>query len=471
MDHLPIFLKLDAQPVLLVGGGRTALRKLELLRRCKACVTLVAPELHEELRPLLARGEFRHIAAPFAPEHLHDAVLAVAATNRREVNAAVAQAARGLRIPVNVVDDAELSSFIFPALIDRAPITVAVSSAGHSPVLSRFIREQIEAVLPERLGALARFLGERRRQVIQALAPAARRSFWERIVRGVTATQLLAGQQVDAEDSFTRELRAKQLTASPDNPGLGEVYLIGAGPGDPDLLTLRALQLLQQADVILHDRLVADGILARARRDALRVFVGKGGGEHTAQAHIHELLLGYARQGLRVARLKGGDPFIFGRGGEEAQLLARHGIPCIVVPGITAALGAAASAGIPLTHRQVSRSVTFVTGHDLDCLDFEALARPGQTVVFYMGLAHLQGITERLRAAGAAPDCPASVVEQATLPGERVLCATLDTITALAHEHQVAAPSLLIVGEVAAFADADARISCAHAASLTGALA
>jgi uroporphyrin-III C-methyltransferase / precorrin-2 dehydrogenase / sirohydrochlorin ferrochelatase len=471
MDHLPIFLKLDAQPVLLVGGGRTALRKLQRLLRCGAQVTLAAPQLHPELLRARDEGRFRHIGRPFSAQDLAGMVLAVAATDEPAVNAAVAAAARARRIPVNVVDDAALSSFFFPAIIDRSPLTVAVGTAGLSPVLARFLREQIEALLPERLGALARFLGGRRAQAHQGLPPAARRPFWERIVRGVTARQLLAGQERSAQVSFGRELKAAQLMAGEGAPPLGEVYLIGAGPGDPDLLTLRALTLLQQADVILHDRLVSEGVLARARRDALRICVGKGIGEQAGQAHIHELLLSHARSGLRVARLKGGDPFIFGRGGEEVELLARHGIPCIVVPGITAALGAAATAGIPLTHRQVSRQVTLVTGHDLALIDFPALAQPGHTVVFYMGVAQLAGIADGLRAAGAPPGRPAALVEQATLPQARVLCGTLDTIAALAAAHQAAAPSLLIVGEVAAFAGADALRPQTLAAAVTGALA
>jgi len=361
-----------------------------------------------------------------------------------------------------------------PALIDRSPLLVAVSSGGHSPVLARRVRENIEALLPARLGLLARFLGKRRKPVQQALDAPARRPFWERIIQGAAGTHVLAGDETAAAEAFDRELRTSHLTGSAAGaPALGEVYLIGAGPGDPDLLTLRALQLMQQADVILHDRLVPEAVLERARRDALRVFVGKGGqGEQATQEHIHELLLRFARQGLRVARLKGGDPFIFGRGGEEAEMLAAHGIPCFVVPGVTAALGAAAAAGIPLTHREVSRSVTLVTGHDLDVLDWSALAREQQTVVFYMGVAHLADIAAQLCAAGAPAECPATIVERATLAGERVLCGTLGTIGALGLEHGVAAPSVLIVGEVAAFAAADALITSARAApAASGALA
>lgn len=467
MDYLPIFIELRSQPVVLVGGGRTALRKLDLLLRSSAQVTVVAPELDDALRARLASGKFQHITGRFEASQLDGAALVVAATPHREVNAAVAAAARERRIPVNVVDDPALSSFIFPAIVDRSPLIVAVSSTGQSPVLARSVREQIEALLPERLGALARFLGSRRRQVQEALKAAARRPFWERIIRGAAATRMLEGDEHAAGEAFNRELRISRLTRDADGtPPLGEVYLIGAGPGDPDLLTLRALQLLQQADVILHDRLVPQAVLERARRDALRIFVGKGGGgEQATQEHIHELLLRFARKGLRVARLKGGDPFVFGRGGEEIELLAAHGIPCIVVPGVTAALGAAAAAGIPLTHRHLSRSLTLVTGHDLDGLDWVALAREKQTIVFYMGVAHLPGIVAKLRSAGARADCPASIVERATLPDQRVLSGSLCTIASLAHDQEVKAPSLLIVGEVAAFTT-DALGASAHALSM-----
>ena len=272
-------------------------------------------------------------------------------------------------MPVNVVDDPQLSTFIFPAIIDRSPVIVAVGSSGQSPVLARRVREQLEALLPARLGALARFMGDRRREVQAVLAPQQRRPFWERIISGIVGSRVLAGLEADGAEAFQKELKSSAPA--------GEVYLIGAGPGDPDLLTLRALQLLQQADVVLYDRLVSDAVLERARRDAERVFVGKEAGEHhLTQERIHELLVHYARKGLRVARLKGGDPFIFGRGGEEIEVLKANGIPFVIVPGITAALGAAAVAGIPLTHRHIAQSVTFTAGHALDDGDARlALAR------------------------------------------------------------------------------------------------
>jgi len=455
MDYLPVFLQLRSQPTVVVGGGRIAIRKVDLLRRSGAQITVVSPELCEELRKLASEGQLRHISGKFAEAHIEGATLVIAATNDQDVNVAVSAAAQSRRIPVNVVDNPTLSTFIFPAIVDRSPIIVGVSSGGESPVLARRVREQIEALLPAKLGLLARFLGARRKAVQQALGPLARRPFWERIVGGVVGTQVLAGDEKAAEKAFESELRTSHLTTSPatGGSGVGEVYLIGAGPGDPDLLTLRALQLLQQADVVLYDRLVPDAVLDRSRRDAERVFVGKEAGDHTVQDRIHELLVQYARQGLRVARLKGGDPFVFGRGGEEIEVLTRHNIPYISVPGITAALGAASAAGIPLTHRRLAQSVTFVAGHVLEdeALDWRSLAGPRQTVVFYMGVSHLDRIVTKLREAGAKADHPVAVVERATLPGQRTLRGTLETIAEIARNASVTPPALLIVGDVTTF--------------------
>ena len=459
LDHLPIFLQLRATPVAVVGGGQVAERKIELLLRVGAHVTVIAPRLCQTLAARAAAGSLTHRAEAFAPPHLEGMRLVIAATDRREVNAAVSAAARARALPVNVVDDAELSSFYFPAIIDRAPLIVAVGSGGQAPVLARWVREQIEALLPATLGSLARFIGERRKRVQRALAPGARTAFWERIVRGAAGTHILQGDAHGARNDFERELHAAQAAASrlTDARRLGEVYLIGAGPGDPDLLTLRALQLLQQADVILYDRLVPEAVLERARRDARRVFVGKGSSceprrAHTDQAQIEELMVRLARSGERVARLKGGDPFVFGRGGEEVDALAQHGIPFTIVPGITAALAAAAAAAIPLTQRTIAQSLTFVTGHALDeqTLDWAALARPHQTVVFYMGVAHLEHICTRLSAAGAQRTLPAALIERATLPGQRVVRGSLASIAALAREARITPPALLLVGEVAA---------------------
>ena len=467
MDYLPLFMQLRAQPVVVVGGGRIAVRKVELLRKSGAQITVVSPELREELQRLASSGEIRHIPERFAEAHVEGATIVVAATNNHEVNVAVSGAARARKIPVNVVDNPALSTFIFPAIVDRSPIIAAVSSGGESPVLARRVREQIEALLPQRLGALARFMGARRKSVQNTLGVFARRPFWERIVSGFVGTRVLAGDDAAAEKAFESELRTSRLTGA---NGLGEVYLIGAGPGDPDLLTLRAQQLLQQADVVMYDRLVPDAVVGRSRRDAERVFVGKDHGDHKAQDRINELLVDYARRGLRVARLKGGDPFVFGRGGEEIEVLTRHGIPYISVPGITAALGAASYAGIPLTHRRLAQSVTFVAGHvlDDDSLDWRALAGPRRTVVFYMGVSHLDLIVAKLRDSGGKADHPVAIVERATLPDQRTLRGTLATIEEIARSAGVAAPALLIVGDVTTFLAAETLL--ASAASKDGSM-
>jgi uroporphyrin-III C-methyltransferase / precorrin-2 dehydrogenase / sirohydrochlorin ferrochelatase len=455
MDYLPLFLDVRARRALVVGGGTVALRKASWLSRAGARVTVVAPRLAPQFADLLARDDFSYLQAEFTAAHLADAVLVVAATDELAVNRAVSQAARTRGIPVNVVDNAELSSFIFPALIDRAPVVVAVSSAGAAPVLARRVREQIEALLPARLGALARFMGAQRQAVSRVLRAGVRRSFWERIAGGPTANAVLAGDERTAQDNFARELRSCELTGTDAAP-LGEVYLIGAGPGNADLLTLRALQLLQQADVILYDRLVGAEILERARRDAVRIFVGKECGERGQQERINQLLIDLARRGKRVARLKGGDPFVFGRGGEELEVLARHDIPCTVVPGITAALGAAASAQLPLTHRQLAHSVTLVSGHQVDASasSWRFFADPAHTVVFYMATAQLNALLTRLREAGATASHPAALIERATLEGERVLRGTLGSILAQANAAGLSAPALLVTGAVAAFAPA-----------------
>lgn len=476
MEYLPVFLQLRSARTVIVGGGRIAARKADLLLRAGASLTVVAPQLHQDLRDRAAAGELTHLAESFTPAHLDGAVLAVAATGIKDVNIVVSEAARARRVPINVVDDAALSTFVFPAIVDRSPLMVAVGSAGQAPVLARWVREQIEAALPARLGALARFMGERRRTVQRALGAAARRGLWERVARGRAGARVLAGDEPGARRAFEAELLMSQLTtsAATGDSALGEVYLIGAGPGDPDLLTLRALQLLQQADVVLYDRLVPAAVLERARRDARRIFVGKvvsrpgeNAARSTAQEEIHELMIRFARQGLKVARLKGGDPFIFGRGGEEIEALARHGIPHLVVPGITAALGAAASAAIPLTQRGLAQSVTFVMGHiaPQDSPDWSLLARKGQTVVFYMGVGALEPIVQRLRAAGAPDTLAAALVERATLPEQRVVRGTLAEIPALGRLAGIAPPALLIVGEVAGTARAAGAAAIAAAAA------
>ena len=451
MDYFPLFLKLTGQAVLVVGGGEVAARKIDLLLRAGAQVTVVAPELIDSLETLKQSGTLQHIAGEFRPEHLEGVRLAIAATDKHAINAWVAHQAEVRNVLVNVVDDRELSRFIVPAIVDRSPVMVAVASSGDAPVLTRRLREKLEVFLPQRLGLLAQLAGKLRDAVKSRVEePAARRRFWERFFDGPIAADVLAGGDViEAEKRTTESLRA--ASAESGAPA-GEVVLVGAGPGDPGLLTLRALRALQNADVVLYDRLVSDAIVDLARRDAERIYVGKAAGRaHVSQEGINDLLVKLASQGKRVCRLKGGDPFIFGRGGEELEALAAHGIRFEVVPGITAAAGCAAYAGIPLTHRDYAQSLTLVTGHckgETDKVDWDLLARPGQTVVFYMGLGHLENILTQLTTRGVPANRGAAIIEQGTQVGQRVITGTLEDLAHKAREARIESPALLIVGEV-----------------------
>src|SRR6185503_11729604 len=454
MDYFPIFLRLANEPVLVVGGGAVAERKIDLLLRTSAQVRVIAPELVPGLAERAAAGEIVHLATEFRPEHLDGVRLAIAATDKHAINAWVARQAERRNIPVNVVDDRELSRFIVPAIFDRSPVVVAVGSSGDAPVLTRRLRERLESFLPQRLGALARLAGKLRPTIKARIdSPARRRRFWENFFDSPLAGDVLAGREDAADpalpgrvvDSFSQIARGKQ--------DAGEVVLVGAGPGDPGLLTLRALRALQNADVILYDRLVSAEVLDLARRDAERINVGKtAGGAQVSQEEINALLVQLAQQGKRVCRLKGGDPFIFGRGGEELEALAAAGVRFEVVPGVTAAAGCAAYAGIPLTHRDHAQSLVFVTGHTKDDADdsvnWDHLARPAQTVVFYMGLGHLERSISQLRAHGAPESRGAAIVEQGTRAEQRVVTGTLADLAQKARQAGIQSPALLIVGEV-----------------------
>ncbi len=466
MDYFPIFLRLAGEPVLVVGGGQVAARKVELLQRSGAVVTVVAPEAVACLAERAAAGQLTHLAEEFHPRHLSGMRLVIAATNKQAVNAWVAHHAERDNIPINVVDDRELSRFIVPAIVDRSPVVLAVASSGDAPVLTRRLREKLEALLPARLGELASLAGRLRSTVRTRLGNmGARRRFWERFFDGPIAADVLSGRiephsdvlQARIEDALREAVQRSPASAT---HVVGEVALVGAGPGDPSLLTLRGLRAMQNADVVLYDRLVSNEVLDLARRDAQRLFVGKTPGQpHIAQAQINELLVQLARAGKRVCRLKGGDPFIFGRGGEELEALAAAGIRFEVVPGITAAAGCAAYAGIPLTHRDHAQSLTFVTGHcqgPLENLDeepasrinWQLLAQPGQTTVFYMGLGQLEAIVQRLCEHGVPAQRAAALIERGTQPSQRVVTATLAELAATARAAGVTAPALLIVGEV-----------------------
>lgn len=447
MDFLPLFHNLKGRTVLVVGGGEIALRKARLLSEAGAVLRVVAPEVEPQLVELVKRGGGRSVVRGYVRDDLVGCVLAIAATDDEPLNAQVSEDAKALGMPVNVVDSPELCTVIFPAIVDRSPLMIAVSSGGDAPVLARLMRARIETWVPAVYGQLAG-LAKKFRSQVKAKLPNVqqRRVFWEEVFQGDVAERALAGQQQEAE----RLLVEKLSGAEPKS--LGEVYLVGAGPGDPDLLTFRALRLMQQADVVLYDRLVAPAILDLCRRDADRIYVGKQRAAHAVpQEQINQLLVTLAKEGKRVLRLKGGDPFIFGRGGEEIEELAAHDVPFQVVPGITAASGCAAYAGIPLTHRDHAQSVRFVTGHlkDGSCdLPWSELVAPSQTLVFYMGLVGLPVICQQLIAHGRSADTPAALVQQGTTTNQRVFTGTLDNLAERVASEQVQAPTLVIVGEV-----------------------
>jgi uroporphyrin-III C-methyltransferase/precorrin-2 dehydrogenase/sirohydrochlorin ferrochelatase len=426
VDFLPIFLNLRGEPCLVVGGGEVASRKAALLRRAGAQVTMTT--------------EFRE-------EELDRYALAIAATGDQEVDRAVAAAARARRIPVNVVDQPMLCSFILPSIVERAPLIVAVSSGGASPVLARLLRARLESMIPAAYGRLAALAAEFRDRVKARFKGAERRRFWERALQGPIAELVLAGRDAEARGALAAAIDDTRLAFTG-----GEVSLVGAGPGDPDLLTFRALRLMQQADVVVYDRLVSQPILDLVRLEAERIYAGKERAKHTLpQEDINALLVRLAKEGKRVVRLKGGDPFIFGRGGEEIDTLAAEGIPFQVVPGITAAAGCASYAGIPLTHRDHAQAVVFVTGHlqdgSLD-LNWRALAQPQQTIVFYMGLLALDQLCARLAEHGLPAATPAALVQAGTTPQQRVLTGTLATLPGIVAASEVKAPTLIIIGEV-----------------------
>lgn len=452
MDFLPLFHNLQGRHVLVVGGGEIALRKARLLADAGACLRVVAPEIDSQLVALVEQSQGLVHRRGYASGDLEGAVLVIAATDDEPLNAQISRDAQARGVPVNVVDAPALCSVIFPAIVDRSPLIVAVSSAGDAPVLARLIRAKIETWIPSAYGQLAG-LAKRFRQQVKQLFPDVqqRRVFWEDVFQGPIAERVLSGQPAEAE-----RMLAERVAGGAPKP-LGEVYLVGAGPGDPDLLTFRALRLMQQADVVLYDRLVAEPIIEMCRRDAERIYVGKRRAEHAVpQEQINRLLIDLAKQGKRVLRLKGGDPFIFGRGGEEIGELAAHGIPFQVVPGITAASGCAAYAGIPLTHRDHAQSVRFVTGHLKDGssdLPWADLTSPGQTLVFYMGLVGLPIICEQLVRHGRSADTPAALVQQGTTRNQRVFTGTLGNLPQLVAEHEVHAPTLVIVGEVVKLRD------------------
>ncbi|QKJ88432.1 uroporphyrinogen-III C-methyltransferase [Paramixta manurensis] len=444
MNYLPLFADLKQKPVLVVGGGDVAARKIELLRRAGARVRIAARELCDELARLVESDEVTWLAEAFTETQLERVFLVIAATDDAALNARVFDAATQRYLLVNVVDDQPKCSFIFPSIVDRSPLVVAISSGGTAPVLARLLREKLEALLPARLGQMAEIAGQWRDKVKQRFGKMSeRRRFWETAFNGQFASQVAAGDEYGAK---------RTLDASLDHPqrGQGEIILVGAGPGDSGLLTLRGLQVMQQADVVLYDHLVSEEILELARRDADKICVGKRAGAHSvAQEETNQLLVSLAAKGKRVVRLKGGDPFIFGRGGEELQAAAAAGIPFQVVPGVTAAAGATAYAGIPLTHRDYAQSVLFITGHcrtDGAGIDWPSLARARQTLAIYMGTVKAAEISRELIAHGRGADTPVAVIGRGTRQDQQVLTGSLANLEQLALSAPT--PALLVIGEV-----------------------
>ena len=453
MDYFPVFVKLKDQECLVVGAGEIAARKIELLARANANITVLAEQFSPQVKSLQDAYQLTFIQKRFAPADLRHYRLVVSATNHKETNILVAKAANEQNILVNVVDDPELCSFIFPAIIDRSPIIAAVSSGGAAPVLARLLRAKIETIIPPAYGHLAK-LAEKFRADVKAhiKVPAQRRIFWENVFQGPIAELVFAGNERAAKEHLQQSLIQQKDTLKQ-----GEVYLVGAGPGAPDLLTFRALRLMQQADVIVYDNLVSPEVLDLARRDSEKIYVGKERQKHTlAQDSINTLLADLAMEGKRVVRLKGGDPFIFGRGGEEIETLMQQGINFQVVPGITAASGCASYAGIPLTHRDYAQSCTFVTGHlkdDTINLNWAQLAAPNQTIVIYMGLVGLEKICQSLIAHGSPSDLPIALIQQGTTRQQRVITGTLATMPVIIAGLTIKPPTLIIIGTVVTLHD------------------
>jgi uroporphyrin-III C-methyltransferase/precorrin-2 dehydrogenase/sirohydrochlorin ferrochelatase len=447
MEYLPIFVDINKKSCLVVGAGDIAYRKINLLLKSKASVVCVAKKCGIQVRELANNNKIQYIEKPFSKEDIKDKALIIAATNKDVLNTEIAKLAKKNNILVNVVDSPDLCSFIMPSIVDRSPIVIAISSSAKAPVLARLIRAKLESTIPNAYGKLAQLVGDFREIVKNKFVNAKdRRYFWEKTLSGVVAEKVFIGKTNEAKAILKKQINDIEFSE------IGEVYLIGAGPGDPDLLTFKALRLMQQADVVLYDRLVFKPILELVRRDAELIYVGKKPNNHSInQDGINALLVNLSKQGKRVCRLKGGDPFIFGRGGEEIETLAENNIPFQVVPGITAALGCSAYSGIPLTHRDYSQSCRFVTGHlknnDIN-LPWHELAKEQQTIIFYMALNGCKNLSKQLIKHGMAKDMPVALIEKGTTPEHKVYVTTLAKLPNLVDNKTIHAPTLLIVGNV-----------------------
>jgi uroporphyrin-III C-methyltransferase/precorrin-2 dehydrogenase/sirohydrochlorin ferrochelatase len=456
MEHLPIFLNVKGRRTLVVGSGVTAARKADLLLRAGSDVTIVSPEIGEELSQLRASYEFTHKSSALAAEDLQGCLVVFACSSDDAVNQRLCKFAADAGIMVNVADNAENCDFTMPAVVDRTPLLIAISTGGSSPLLTRMLKARFETTIPAAYGRLAEFAGSYRDR-IKAMVPdlTRRRRFWESMISGPVAEHLFSSQVEEAD--LLMENLLDEAAKEGDQPPDGEVYLVGTGPGDPDLLTFRALRLMQQADVVLYDRLIGEGILNLVRRDAERIYVGKLTNDHSVpQEEIGNMLIRLARQGKRVLRLKGGDPFVFGRGGEEIEALSENGVTFQVIPGVTAAVGCASYSGIPLTHRDHAQGCMFVTGHEKDGklnLNWKSLIQPRQTVVVYMGLSSMAAITKGFIANGADPATPAAVIENGTRAGQRVITGTLESLSEQTAVAGIKSPALIIIGGVVTLRD------------------
>ncbi len=456
MEFLPIFLKSKDQRIAVIGGGVAAARKVDILMRSKCDITVYASELGEELQVLKASNKIEHCAEPVTVENLKGCIAAIGAEKNADENLALSELAKAACVPVNIVDNPPLCDFIMPATVDRSPIIIAVSSSGTTPLLARLLRSRIETAIPAAYGRLAEFAGSYRDRVKAAVTDGKRRlRFWEVMTNGPIAEHILAGKETEAATLADRMLN--EASQADETMTKGEVYLVGAGPGDPDLLTFRALRLMQQADVVLYDALLGDGILDMVRRDAERIYVGKKKDDHALpQEGISDLLIRLAKEGKRVLRLKAGDPFTFGRGGEEIEALTEQEIAFQVVPGITAAHGCSSYSGIPLTHRDHAQSCTFVTGHVKDGkpnLNWKTLVQPNQTVAIYMGLSSLPLISENLISHGAKADTPVAVIADGTRIGQKVVTGVLSDISERVIAEGLESPAMIIVGSVVTLRD------------------
>ena len=454
MRFFPVFLNIENKICLVVGGGDVAFRKVEHLLKANARINLIAIDICEDIEALICSGRITRLEGDYNESMMDTCELVIAATDNKPLNSKISNDASRRHLPVNVVDDSALCTFIMPSVIDRHPVQIAISTGGASPVLARLLRARLETMIPSAYGKLAELIHSFRDNVKKAIPDMRqRRRFWENILQGPVTELLYSGQ--DKAALVLLEQHLKQPDTNINNNG--EVYLVGGGPGDPDLLTFRALRLMQQADVVLFDRLVAPAIVDLVRKDADRIYVGKQSDQHAmSQEEINKLLVQLAQEGKRVLRLKGGDPFIFGRGGEEIESLADEGIAFQVVPGITAAAGCASYAGIPLTHRDHAQSCIFITGHmkngKLD-LNWESLVQPGQTIAVYMGVAAVNALCLELVNHGMEPETPAAIIQQGTTSNQRTYSGTLLTLPQIVEKEEIKPPSMMIIGNVVKLRD------------------